>query len=249
MQRLLTSSLRLLLATLTFAASAAPGIARAQPCPDGNRGGYGPFDYTQRQTLAENLDLVERAHFTPEVESLLRGKSSYLGNDIDYTLRAWPNHVRALDAMSRQHTDKPRGARCSPVGYFERALRFKPDDAGVRMVYGMHFYRAKNLDKALEQLKLAEETEPKNMNVLYNLGLVYAELKKWDEARDAAIRAYRLGFPLEGLRNRLVKAGKWDGKVPGVTADAATASPAKAAAEAPSPAGAPAAESPPAPGK
>lgn len=36
------------------------------------RNHYGPYDY--RVSRGETLDIVERAHFTPRVEALLRGR-------------------------------------------------------------------------------------------------------------------------------------------------------------------------------
>ena len=55
---------------------------------------FGPFDY--RTATKDKLKLVESYHFTPKVESLIGGQSGTLGADIDYTLRAFPNHPRAL---------------------------------------------------------------------------------------------------------------------------------------------------------
>src|SRR5690349_7606114 len=43
-------------------------------------GGYGPFDYRKDKN---KLRLVEVFHFTPEVESLRRGESGYIGGDLD----------------------------------------------------------------------------------------------------------------------------------------------------------------------
>ena len=49
---------------------------------------YGPFDY---RTDRDKLEIVEGAHFTPEVEALIRGKSSArLGQDLAYTLTHSP---------------------------------------------------------------------------------------------------------------------------------------------------------------
>lgn len=72
----------------------------APPCGD-LANAYGPFDYTNPEHRSKNLGVVERFHFTLEVESLIRGKSSYIWGDLDYTLRAFPNHHRALYAFAR----------------------------------------------------------------------------------------------------------------------------------------------------
>jgi tetratricopeptide (TPR) repeat protein len=200
-------------------ALAAAGAHAQVSCEFHPPGSYGPFDSNDGLAQRDNLPIVEAFHFTSEVENLSHGKSGYLGGDISYTLNAFPNHYRALDAMSRlglkEHTLRPRGSRCTVEGWFQRGIEFKPDDAMVRMTYGMHFYRNNMFDKALDQLKEASRIDPHNSNVQYNLGLVYFDLKKYDEAKASAIKAYAGHFPLDGLRNKLIKAGVWDGKLPG----------------------------------
>jgi tetratricopeptide (TPR) repeat protein len=49
-----------------------------------------------------------------------------------------------------------------------------------------------------------------DLNVHYNLGLAYFELKDYDQALEHAKRAYALGHPLPGLRDKLKRAGKWE---------------------------------------
>ena len=57
---------------------------------------YGPFDYrTQRESLA----VVEAVHFNQTTEMLIRPMGRNFGGDFDYTLRASPNHHRALISM------------------------------------------------------------------------------------------------------------------------------------------------------
>src|SRR6478609_9127069 len=78
--------------------------------------GFGPFDYraekhkfvtgieagdgNQHRAI---LNMVEGAHFKPEIEALLYGKTrdATPGGDIAYTLHAIPNHHRALIATMR----------------------------------------------------------------------------------------------------------------------------------------------------
>src|SRR5690242_17113706 len=60
---------------------------------------FGPFDY--RTVSADRKRLVEGSHFTPYIEGLQRGHTGAIGSEIDYTLRAFPNHPRALVAMMK----------------------------------------------------------------------------------------------------------------------------------------------------
>lgn len=173
-------------------------------------GQYGPYDYWRDR---DKLQVVELHHFTPVVERLLRGQEGSLGGDIDYTLRAFPNHARALMAMVklgvRDKTQRPGGASYSIECYFERALRFRPNDGMARMIYANFLSSAGKHAEALKQLEAAEEVAAGNGNMQYNLGLAYFETKNYEKSLAAAHQAYQLGFNLPGLKGKLVKAGKW----------------------------------------
>ena len=177
---------------------------------------YGPFDYTNAQHFRDRLPVVERVHFDAGVESL-RGHADHpqaLGGDIDYTLRAFPNHHRALYTMARYYLTQNkfnRGplrytARC----YFERAMKFKPSDGVVRMIYGVYLYKAGNLEAAEQRFQEALERAPNDAEVHYNLGLLLAKSERYEEAKSHAEQAYALGHPMPGLRNKLKRAGHWD---------------------------------------
>lgn len=194
---------------------AVAGIVLAQParafeeCGD-LANAYGPFDY---RTSRDKLLIVEGAHFTEDVESLRRGRTGTLGSDIDYTLRASPNHPRALIAMAnlgrKLNTDLPQGANYTIPCYFNRAIRFAGDDAVVRLIYGTYLSRAGKPKEALRELELAQKLDDSNANIHYNLGLIYLDFKDYPKAREHAERAYALGFTLPGLRKRLEEAGQW----------------------------------------
>ena len=177
-------------------------------------GGYGPFDYTISANKQHALPVVEAHHFTPNVENLLHGNTGTLGGDLNYTLQAFPNHHRALAAMAklsvRDKTLKPIGAKYSIECYFDRAIRFKPSDGIARMLYGNYLLKTGKTDKATEQLKEAVNLQPENPNINYNLGLLYAQKKDYEQANIYAKKAYELGFPLPGLKNKLKEAGKWE---------------------------------------
>jgi len=180
--------------------------------------GYGPYDYSNSMHRTEKLPIVEAAHFSEKVEKLIDGESSWLGWDIDYTLRAFPNHYRALSAMARlglrEKTAHVKTANYTVECYFDRAIRFKPDDGMVRMIYGNYLLKLDGRpDDAFEQYHEAVRMQPENANINYNLGLMYMKKKEYEPAIVYAKKAYGLGFPLPGLRNQLMKKGKWDGKL------------------------------------
>ena len=197
---------------LIFCVSNAPAASANEIQCGSLQGSFGPFDY--RIASQANKQLVEGAHFTREVEQLIRGNTATEPTaDLAYTLRVFPNHPRALRSLMewgfRKKTDLPHGSKWPIWCYFERAIRFQPDDPQVKMLYGVYLQRKGKLKEAAGQLLEAEELAGENANLLYNIGLVYLDLGDSTKALEYAHRAYSMGFPLEGLRNRLKRAGKW----------------------------------------
>ena len=171
---------------------------------------FGPLDYRNAKT---QLPLVEPYHFTHEVEMLKAGSTGSVGGDLDYTLRAFPNHYRALAAMMNlqfmARTDRPQGTKWSVPCYFDRAIRFVPDDGTVRTIFGVYLMRLGKTRDAMEQFELASRLGDDSGNLHYNLGLAYFEVGEFDKSLDHAQKAYALGFALPGLKQKLRKAGKW----------------------------------------
>ncbi|MCG5512089.1 tetratricopeptide repeat protein [Ectothiorhodospira shaposhnikovii] len=177
----------------------------------------GPNDY-RRADFSKGIPQGDN-HFTPEIERLERGRTSILLGDIDYTLRSWPNHHRALWAVSRYerlnngrlpNADQLRGWRRSADCYFDRAMRFTPDDGTVRMLYGMHLHLSGHPRRALPHFEKAAELGEDSAEFHYNFGLLLFDLRDYRAAREQAEKAYSLGHPLPGLRNRLQRAGHWN---------------------------------------
>ncbi|WP_199917167.1 hypothetical protein [Parazoarcus communis] len=180
--------------------------------PITSRPSFGPFDY--RTATPVQLRTVEGFHFTPDVEMMRRGKStSVLAADIAYTLRHFPNHHRALKTMGdwslKVKRNPPPGGEVTVECWFERAARFAPDDAMVKTIHGLYLLKRNQPKEAVEQLELALAQAGEDANVHYNLGLAYADLKQYDKALSSAHAAYRLGFPLPGLKNKLERVGAW----------------------------------------
>lgn len=179
-------------------------------------GAYGPFDYRKRSE--GHLDVVEQAHFKPDVESGSRSIANWVGDDLSYTLLAIPNHHRALGTLVKIAV----GAKTLHIAhmkypvecYFNRAIRYVPDDGMVRAIYADYLFRVKQPEKALEMLKQAIDLEPENAAINYNLGLMYMKKSDYQQAAIYAHKAYGLGFPLPGLKKMLVEAGKWEEKAP-----------------------------------
>ncbi len=174
--------------------------------------GYGPYDY--RSTDAPKRTIVEKFHFPPKVETLKGGSTaSTPGGDLAYTLRAFPNHPRALMATIRfaeQTKRNPPPEMIYTVScWLDRAERFAPDDATVKMLFGIYLIRSGKPRESIPKLQSALELSKDDPNILYNLGLAYFELKDFEKSLELAHQAYAAGFPLPGLKDKLRKAGKW----------------------------------------
>ena len=176
-------------------------------------GQYGPFDY--RVAGKDKLYMVEKVHFSENIRNLKRGNGGFLGGDISYTLMVFPNHYPALQALVklslREKNTKPQGASFTVECFFNRAIRWSPDDGIVWMLYANYLTEFKRYDDALEQYQVALMLQPENANFNYNIGLLYLKRKNYEQSVVYAKKAYGLGFPLSGLRNKLKIAGKWDG--------------------------------------
>ncbi len=170
---------------------------------------YGPFDYTNPSDREKKLPIVEKFHFTQSVETLARGNTGSLVHDLDYTLRAFPNHHRALYAMLRYQLKNkgPAGAGYTMECYFDRALRLTPKDGEIYVLYGIYLHRKGDYKGALEKYKKAAELLPDSGDLHYNLGLLYIDTKKYKLAKQEADKAYASHYPLPGLKIKLRRLG------------------------------------------
>ena len=205
-----------------------PVLAQVNPTFCGPIGGthVGPWDYRADHYVAEPGDqsshehkrgMVEGAHFTQRVELLIGGKSSAgigaAGQDLNYTLHAFPNHHRALMAVmkygERAKSDKPDGLKYTVECYFERAVRFQPNDAVARMLYATFLTKNNRVPEAVAQLEFSTVVAKDNAFTHYNIGLVYFDMKNYGKALAQAHRAQALGFERTELRELLKGVKQW----------------------------------------
>ena len=176
---------------------------------------YGPFDYANPDHRRRYLDVVDGNHFNKDVENLVRGQTGTVFGDIMYTLRIFPNHHRALNAMARLYRRDggppiDASVRLPLDDFFQRAFLFSPRDPLPHMIYAIHFHKAKEYDNALIYYQNALKLDPDSVELHYNLGLFYAEIEDYEESLHHAKKAYEMGHPLAGLRNKLIRAEVWE---------------------------------------
>jgi len=172
---------------------------------------YGPFDFTNPKH-ADRFPVVLNRHFTNEIRLLTAHKAR---GDLDYTLKAIPNHIPALASMAKlqlrwkknkvTHDDVYTG-EC----YFERAIYFAPMDMNVKYLYAIYLHQLGKYESAEKLYLQVLESNSKNIEAHYNLGLLLIKLGKFDTAKVHAKLAYAGNFPLEGLKKKLIKLGVWE---------------------------------------
>ncbi len=175
--------------------------------------GVGPYDYYDVQAQRQYLSVVETHHFTPSVESLRRGSTGSVGQDLSYTLNSFPNHPRALIAMMNVALSRDQGLRGgmtrSPECFLDRAIKFRPKDARAREIYGVYLYKKGSYAEARKQFDVALSEGYDEPMFHYNFGLLLVKLKDWDAALTHARKAYQAGVSFPGLRRQLQEAGRW----------------------------------------
>lgn len=169
---------------------------------------HDPQDYYNPAPGArELLHNVEKYHLNQGITAMREGKSYSAWQHFDFILRYFPNHPRGLQLMNELTTQ----IKSPPKGqiYFDRALRLFPNTASNYAVYGIFLHKQGKLDLAIDQYKKAVELSPESASYNYNLGLAYFEKNQLPLSNESAQKAYALGYPLPGLRNKLTKAGAW----------------------------------------
>lgn len=202
------------------------GVVVAQPVPGCGalQNAFGPYDYRPDKYVYETtygshknrVNIVERAHFTIETEMLVSRKTGLVvppGADLSYTLRAFPNHHRALMTLialsEKEKTDKPRESIYTVDCWFRRAVAWVPDDNIVKMIYSTYLVKTNRKKEAEEQLETAAQQAGDNVFTHHNLGLVYVDMKMYDRALFHAHKTYGLGMGVQTLKEQLKAAGKW----------------------------------------
>ncbi|WP_438863384.1 tetratricopeptide repeat protein [Neptunicella sp.] len=188
---------------------------------------YGPIDYFDPANHAlgaggrkkeNSVTIVTNYHFTNDIKILKKGRTSIqLAGDLDYTLRAIPNNVDALDTASRfenkrstseYYAKKQKALPYTADCYFQRAISiFGGKQPELWMVWAIHKHRQGEYPKALEYYQESIKQGMEGAELEYNMGLTYFKLKDYENAQKRAASAYKMGFQLPGLKNMLNEVG------------------------------------------
>lgn len=189
----------------------------------------GPYDY---RTDRKEVEFIEGNHFQPQVQALIGGVSGRIGDELNYLLTHVPNDHKALLVLMT-YGEKLKwapapGLRYSYECYYERALRWRNDDAIAHMIYATYLNKFARTKEALEQLAYASKLPEATGFTQYNIGLIYLDMKQYELALAQAQKAQALGFERAELRDGLKAVGKWR-ESPQATTNAAASEPAASA--------------------
>lgn len=185
--------------------------------------GYGPFDYYDPKshigTGADPMGKIKRVtnvHLSPKMLLLTGRATGPIAADLDYTLRAIPNHPDALNLASRLEI-RLRSAIKTPLlraekmkqsadCYFQRAFKLATYSE-TYVLQGVHLHRNKKYQEAKNAYLKAIDMGHKSASTHYNFGLTLAKLEEYPLSEKHAKIAYKLGYPLKGLKRQLREVG------------------------------------------
>lgn len=172
---------------------------------------YGALTPQEEQLLKDN----ERVHLGKAISDLRSGKPHrlrYAEAEFKYILAIWPNHPASLEGIAE--IARKTGRYQLAEEYFQRAIRYFPGQSQTHALYGVYLYRIRQYERAVEQLEIAVSLDPQQSQNHYFLGLAYFAKGDYEESARHARKAYSLGYPLPGLRNKLRRKGFWNEKSP-----------------------------------
>ena len=136
-------------------------------------------------------------------------------SEFDFSYRAFrgdpktrTNPFTALAAIHLGLTYKAQGNLKEALRYVDEAIQIDPK---LETAYGAKAVMQRQegaLDKAVETLqKGIASVDGDSAELNYFLGLTYFDLNEFDLAKQYSDKAYALGYPLPGLRNKLLRSG------------------------------------------
>lgn len=93
---------------------------------------------------------------------------------------------------------------------FEKAIAVRPTEASPYSALALLHRKRKRLDAARDVLIRGDTAlGGQSAEIHYNLGLISLEMNEVDTALKYAHKAYSNGYPLPGLKNKLLRMGRW----------------------------------------
>lgn len=160
--------------------------------------------------MCGGMILVQRGRFGTDRLQRSRDLDSALA-EIRFTYERVPqaDPFFAVVATQMGLAHRARREYAQALEYFALAMDKQPRYAGSYQSAALTLEERGNLDEARAVLERGlQGTEEQSADIFYSLGLLCLKLKQLDEAERYGRRAYELGYPLPGLRNKLAAAGR-----------------------------------------
>ena len=183
-------------------------------------GHFGPFDF--RKADRAEIRTVEEFHFDMELRTFLTGRvygrnragTGGVAGGFQYVLKALPNHPAALlvmDQLGRKlRSEQPQDIEFPLECFYVRAFMITPDDPVVRALYGVYLAHRSRREEAVRHLDIGDAGLPLNGSLQHQIGLANLLLGRHEKAQLNALRAARVGFPLDTVARELRRLGKWN---------------------------------------
>lgn len=95
-----------------------------------------------------------------------------------------PKNLQAWIMLGNDYYDQDQAQKA--INAYGKALEISPDNPNILTDQGVMYKRIGSYDKALANFEKAQKIDPKHMQSLYNIGIVYSEdLKQPDKALKA----------------------------------------------------------------
>lgn len=170
--------------------------------------GQSTFEYIHH--YCAGLVLLNRSKFSTSTD-----KASTLSDafqEVNFTLQRIPetsplySSVLAAIARIQQELKKFDSAK----QYLDRAIAIAPDEPAAYILLALLYREQGNQQQALQTLEQGNTvTDGMSADIHYNLGLIELEIGKVESAAKHAKAAYDLGYPLSGLKNKLMAKNAW----------------------------------------
>lgn len=131
--------------------------------------------------------------------------------ETNYTLQraesSHPMYSKMLTLVARANFELDR--RQEAFDILNKAIALHPDIPDAYAAFGVLLRRLDRREDARDVLARGVEHVEGNAELHYLLGLIQFELGDYVASHEQAKRAYRLGYPLPGLKRKLKAAGHW----------------------------------------
>src|SRR5688572_1091024 len=145
------------------------------------------------RNVKQQLNNAEHFHLNKSVlENIATGKYKYALGDINFTLKYFPNHPRALQLLTTIAVLSKN--RALPIPYFEKAIRLYPSHAITHAQYGTCLVVIGDLENGIQKLNHAVQMDPKLTAGYVWLAQAYEKKGDLHLAREAKERAKELGY-------------------------------------------------------